>query len=666
MDGRRVNSPSPDDAIFRTLANAYSSAHKKMKLGMPCPREQETFRGGITNGAQWYTLFGGMQDWNYINTNDYDITLELGCYKYPPHMQLNEYWTDNREALVAYIERVHMGIKGFVLDKTTGLPIAGNATIEVDEIRHTVVSGPDGDYFRLLKPGGTFTVSAVADGYERSTQKVYVPNGLVDPETQMLSSKHVNFTLATDRSNEWSSRNDFDLSENLSPKYMSNNKLLGAMANLENEFPSLAETLMNDADWSTKTPAIFLRHGEPDGKINIALFGSVYGSQPVGRELLIRLARHLGKGYQQRDPGILRLFASANVYLLPIVDGEHFDVHNSGDCSYDMDESINHEIGSKFRRDPIYPSGVPNQVVAIKQFFKTHDINVALSIEGEGVFMRLPWDEESNSAQRPDIKSTEDNLKTLASAYSSAHPVMASNKEECAKKPHGIVFGSEVDGKYRGTIVDFAFAQGINVAAAHVTCCNFPNERELQNLWKNNLPALMAFLKAASQGIHGTVTNLKGEVLSSANVKVDGNLLELHNDTGFLALLQQGSHQLSFTLSGYETKMVSFNTKEGEMVRQNVVLDSIHDGEMKYHSASQIGMLMNQLSANYAGKARVYPIGETAGRAPLLVMEVSDDLQTSHLKPAIKVNNITYLTVLPRTYAVNVKCISGRWRCSWQ
>ena len=64
-----------------------------------------------------------MQDWNYLKTNDFEITLELGCYKYPPHTQLKEYWDDNREALIAFIERVHTGIKGFVIDKSTGEPI---------------------------------------------------------------------------------------------------------------------------------------------------------------------------------------------------------------------------------------------------------------------------------------------------------------------------------------------------------------------------------------------------------------------------------------------------------------------------------------------------------------------------------------------------------------
>ena len=59
-----------------------------------------------------YVLEGGMQDWNYEWTNDYDITLELGCDKYPSKEHLEPLWDDNKEALMTYMEHVHMGIKG--------------------------------------------------------------------------------------------------------------------------------------------------------------------------------------------------------------------------------------------------------------------------------------------------------------------------------------------------------------------------------------------------------------------------------------------------------------------------------------------------------------------------------------------------------------------------
>ena len=138
--------------MFREVSLAYSNAHRTMHSGKKCGGDRKGFYQGITNGAMWYSVSGGMQDWNYLHTNDFEITLELGCYKYPPPKQLPTFWDDNREALLAYMAKVHMGVKGMVRDKMTSLPIAG-AVVEVDSIKHPIKSGMDGDYFRLLTPG---------------------------------------------------------------------------------------------------------------------------------------------------------------------------------------------------------------------------------------------------------------------------------------------------------------------------------------------------------------------------------------------------------------------------------------------------------------------------------------------------------------------------------
>ena len=55
---------SPDDDVFRHLATTYSSNHEKMYLGAPCQPGGEQFGNGITNGADWYAIQGGMPNLN--------------------------------------------------------------------------------------------------------------------------------------------------------------------------------------------------------------------------------------------------------------------------------------------------------------------------------------------------------------------------------------------------------------------------------------------------------------------------------------------------------------------------------------------------------------------------------------------------------------------------
>ena len=154
------------------------------------------------------------------------------------------------------------------------------------------------------------------------------------------------------------------------------------------------------------------------------------------------------------------------------------------------------------------------------------------------------------------------------------------------------------------------------------------------------MPALQSFLAAATQGIYGKVSNVHGQVLSQVTLTVNDKPMEIRPNGLFLALFPKpGDYHLSFKLNDYQSKEVEVRLKNGEMARQNVILDPIEElGHQEYHTPDQIGMLINQLTVTYAGKARVYPIGETAGRSPLLVIQVSDSLESAHLKPAVKVS----------------------------
>ena len=44
-----------------------------------------------------------MQDFNYLATNCFEVTLELGCVKYPPASRLGAIWGENRGALYTFM-----------------------------------------------------------------------------------------------------------------------------------------------------------------------------------------------------------------------------------------------------------------------------------------------------------------------------------------------------------------------------------------------------------------------------------------------------------------------------------------------------------------------------------------------------------------------------------
>lgn len=52
---------TPDDDVFKHLSLTYANNHAKMSRGVACKSATPQFEQGITNGAAWYPLTGGMQ-----------------------------------------------------------------------------------------------------------------------------------------------------------------------------------------------------------------------------------------------------------------------------------------------------------------------------------------------------------------------------------------------------------------------------------------------------------------------------------------------------------------------------------------------------------------------------------------------------------------------------
>ena len=186
------HSKTPDDDLFKSLAMTYSKSHAVMAAATNSV--PWFFQDGITNGASWYEVEGGMQDYNYDASNCYEITLELSLYKNPNASMLWMYWHQNKDALLHFMKKVHIGMKGVVMNVDDEIVadvqvIARHSGLKHDPITcHSISSTVYGDFFRLLLPG-TYDIEFRHPDYKiELLSAVEVEDDVTDVGTILLRS----------------------------------------------------------------------------------------------------------------------------------------------------------------------------------------------------------------------------------------------------------------------------------------------------------------------------------------------------------------------------------------------------------------------------------------------------------------------------------------------
>ncbi|CDP11444.1 unnamed protein product [Coffea canephora] len=164
-DEKKYYYACPDDKTFRFMASLYSNSHHNMSLS-------KEFPGGITNGAKWYPIYGGMQDWNYIYAGCFELTLEISDDKWPNASEIPVLWEFNRMSMLNLVASlVKTGIQGRIFSSDYGSPLA--ASISIKGINSTIKAGKVfADYHRLLTPGEKYEVVASMPGYKSKSTRI--------------------------------------------------------------------------------------------------------------------------------------------------------------------------------------------------------------------------------------------------------------------------------------------------------------------------------------------------------------------------------------------------------------------------------------------------------------------------------------------------------------
>eukprot|EP00301_Raphidiophrys_heterophryoidea_P003016 c11381_g1_i3.p1 GENE.c11381_g1_i3~~c11381_g1_i3.p1 ORF type:complete len:611 (-),score=160.77 c11381_g1_i3:110-1942(-) len=170
---------SPDQDLFVHLCKSYSEAHPTMRVLGPFP-------DGITNGAKWYYLYNGFQDYSYSQRSMLHVTLELSNIKFVAESKLQAEWNNNKEAVFRYAEQVHRGVRGRVTC------VCGNSdSPAAARIQFTPLSPPP----YTLEPGAMDLLTAHSDPEYGDFHRVLLPGtymmnvsivGCVDPLPQLV------------------------------------------------------------------------------------------------------------------------------------------------------------------------------------------------------------------------------------------------------------------------------------------------------------------------------------------------------------------------------------------------------------------------------------------------------------------------------------------------
>ncbi|MCB2220876.1 MAG: carboxypeptidase regulatory-like domain-containing protein [Bacteroidetes bacterium] len=125
------------------------------------------FDDGITNGADWYIVFGGRQDLMNYYHQCREVTIEISDVKLIPASQLNAHWEYNRRSLLNYMEQATCGLRGMITDASSGLAVedAEVYVLNHEEDSSWVYSSAQGNFHRFLA-AGTYDIRFSAPCYE--------------------------------------------------------------------------------------------------------------------------------------------------------------------------------------------------------------------------------------------------------------------------------------------------------------------------------------------------------------------------------------------------------------------------------------------------------------------------------------------------------------------
>ncbi|XP_058270975.1 carboxypeptidase D-like [Hemibagrus wyckioides] len=658
-----------DDALFRYLVQTFTENHLIMKEGKSlCPDElNEEFRNGAV--AKWTDVQGGIQDFSYFRGNCFEVTLQLSCCKYPLASDLYSEWNNNREALLAYMEKVHIGVRGYVLN-TSGMGIPGS-NISVAGIDHIITAWIYGDYYRLLLPG-TYNITVSALGYLPSTiNNITVTEG---------KATLLNFILK-------------NLSEEVlvsgvpaSPvptvAYQSTERVLGTQQASTPEPPVKSHHSYSEMEaYLQQISSVYSSHAqlysigqsvlgrklyimkissnlaaEEPGKPEIIFVGNLHGNDAVGQKILLHLIEYLCSNYGS-EPLITQLVNSTRVHILPSVNPDGYGISEKAPESLNVNGEFGVGVKDGDHHNADLSWNFPDQVTAahfvrpetraVMNWMKAHSFVYSARVHGGVTGVRYPGSVDSVDQAI---------FKSITQVYLEFLSLQTSQTcEELDKNKTNPVAPLGMD------LETWAYSNTDTLGVSIGVSCDL--EAPVENIttyWIQNQRPLLHLIQQVHFSVRGRVTDSQsGQAIANASIEVEGSRHQVHTSSigEYWRPLAPGMYQLHafapgyFPLSVLVTVTVTWVELDFEMTRdqqpqsesqmeeeefqrlvenlssarglEQLIQNHLPARTLHYRKHTERSKFLRGLHLNFPRITRLYSLGNSWELRPIWALEIS-------------------------------------------
>lgn len=268
---------------------------------------------------------------------------------------------------------------------------------------------------------------------------------------------------------------------------------------------SVGKTSSGRELWSVKvSDQPELDEVEPEVKY----IGNMHGNEIVGREMLVRLLRDMGKRYQSGDQQIKKLVDNTEIFIMPSMNPDGADKKRRGNDHW---KDLNRNFPDFTTRDDQNDHhGREEETIAVMKWQEARNFSLSANFHGGTKVVNYPWDTTSNKAPLTDL------IIDISKEYASVVPGFYDSRQY----DDGIVNGNvwyEVDGGMQDWSYYYYNDLQVTIELSH---SKWPNYKEMDQYYEDNRVSLISFLERVHQG-HGIKTTAQSQIKTVEVIKLN-------------------------------------------------------------------------------------------------------------------------------------------------